>query len=134
MIINQYKKNKVMNKDGEHIHKPIIFDVDEDVYDLIYESIELRLKEEGEIRDYLIEDRFGKAMSSNTLSKNITRISILLFGKAISINDLRTIYCSRFQLQNEDCAIETLIADADKMGYTITAYIKKYFKNYLKPK
>jgi hypothetical protein len=58
MIINQYKSNKVMNKNGEFIHKPLIFDVDEDVYNLIYESIEVRLKEEEEMREYLIEDRF----------------------------------------------------------------------------
>tara|TARA_Y100000385_G_scaffold156824_1_gene162567 strand:- start:34 stop:1002 length:969 start_codon:yes stop_codon:yes gene_type:complete len=134
MIINQYKSNKVMNKNGDFIHKPLIFDVDDDVYDLIYDSIETRLKEDEEIREYLIEDRFGKAMKSNTLSKNITRISMLLFGKPIGIQEIRTIYCSRFQLQDEDCAIESIIADANKMGHSISTHIKKYMKLYLKPK
>jgi hypothetical protein len=134
MIINQYKSNKVMGKDGEFIHKPLIFDVDEEVYDLIYESIEVRLKEEGEMRTYLIEDRFGKAMKANTLSKNITRISMLLFGKAIGIQEIRTIYCSRFQLQDEDCSIETIILDSAKMGHSVSVHIKKYMKNYLTPK
>lgn len=133
-IINQYKSNKVMNKDGEFIHKPLIFDVDTDVYDLIYESIEVRLKEEGEMRTYLIEDRFGKAMNSNTLSKNITRISMLLFGKKIGIQEIRTIYCSRFQLQDEDCSIETILLDSAKMGHSIKTHIKKYMKLYVKPK
>jgi hypothetical protein len=133
-IINQYKSNKVMNKNGEFMHKPLIFDVDEEVYDLIYESIEARLKEDGEFRTYLIEDRFQRPMKSNTLSKNITRISMLLFGKKIGIQEIRTIYCSRFQLQDEDCAIETLIADSVKMGHSVSTHIKKYMKNYLKPK
>ena len=133
-IINQYKSNKVMNKDGEFIHKPLIFDVDDDVYDLIYESIEVRLKEEGEFRTYLIEDRFQRPMKSNTLSKNITRISMLLFGKPIGINEIRTIYCSRFQLQDEDCAIEIIIDDAHRLGHSVSVHIKKYMKNYLKPK
>jgi hypothetical protein len=133
-IINQYKSNKVMNKNGDFIHKPLIFDVDEEVYDLIYESIEVRLKEEGEFRTYLIEDRFGKAMKSNTLSKNITRISMSLFGKAIGIQEIRTIYCSRFQLQDEDCSIEIIIADANKMGHSVSTHIKKYMKLYAKPK
>ncbi len=134
MIINQYKSNKVMNKDGEFIHKPLIFDVDDDVYDLIYDSVKLGIEEFGEMRTYLIEDRFGKPMKPNTLSKNITRISMSLFGKPIGIQEIRTIYCSRFQLQDEDCAIETLIADAGKMGHSISVHIKKYMKNYLKPK
>ena len=133
-IINQYKSNKVLNKDGEFIHKPLIFDVDEEVYDLIYESIENRLKEEGVMRTYLIEDRFGKPMKSNTLSKNITRISMLLFGKPIGIQEIRTIYCSRFQLKDEDCNIETLIADANAMGHSVKTHIKKYMKNYTKNK
>ena len=133
-IINQYKSNKVMNKDGEFIHKPLIFDVDDDVYDLIYESIEVRLKEEGEFRTYLIEDRFQRPMKSNTLSKNITRISMLLFGKPIGIQEIRTIYCSRFQLQDEDCSIETILEDAGKMGHSISVHIKKYMKNYTKNK
>jgi len=133
-IINQYKSNKVMNKDGEYIHKPLIFDVDDEVYDLIYESIEVRLKEEGEMRTYLIEDRFGKPMKSNTLSKNITRISMLLFSKAIGIQEIRTIYCSRFQLQDEDCSIETILEDAGKMGHSVKTHIKKYMKNYTKKK
>jgi hypothetical protein len=46
----------------------------------------------------------GKPMKPNTLSKNITRISMLLFGKPIGIQEIRTIYCSRFQLQDEDCS------------------------------
>tara|TARA_R110000787_G_scaffold286425_2_gene404819 strand:- start:6154 stop:7122 length:969 start_codon:yes stop_codon:yes gene_type:complete len=133
-IINQYKSNKVMNKNGDFIHKPLIFDVDEDVYDLIYDSIEVRLKEEGEMRTYLIEDKFQKPMKANTLSKNITRISMLLFGKNIGIQEIRTIYCSRFQLQDEDCAIEIIIADANKMGHSISTHIKKYMKLYVKPK
>ena len=133
-IINQYKSNKVMNKNGDFIHKPLIFDVDADVYDLIYDSIEARLKEDGEFRTYLIEDRFGKKMKPNTLSKNITRISMLLFGKPIGINEIRNIYCSRFQLQDEDCSIETIIADANKMGHSVSTHIKKYMKLYAKPK
>ncbi len=133
-IFNQYKGNKVMNKDGEFTHKPLIFDVDEEVYDLIYESIEVRLKFEGEFRTYLIENRFGNAMKYNTLSKNIARISMLIFGKKISINELQTIYCSRFQSQDKDCAIETLIEDSNKMGHSLEFHIKKYMKNYLKPK
>ncbi len=133
-IINQYKSNKVMNKDGEFIHKPLIFDVDDDVYDLIYDSIEARLKEDGEFRTYLIEDRFQRPMKSNTLSKNITRISMLLFGKPIGIQEIRTIYCSRFQLQDEDCSIETILLDSAKMGHSVSVHLKKYMKNYLKPK
>jgi len=134
MIINQYKSNKVMNKDGEFIHKPLIFMVDDDVYDLIYDSVKLGIEEFGEMRNYLIEDRFGKPMKSNTLSKNITRISMSLFGKPIGIQEIRTIYCSRFQLQNEDCSIETILEDAGKMGHSVSVHIKKYMKNYLKPK
>ena len=134
MIINQYKSNKVMNKDGEFIHKPLIFDVDDDVYDLIYDSVKLGIEEFGEMRTYLIEDRFGKPMKPNTLSKNITRISMSLFGKPIGIQEIRTIYCSRFQLQDEDCSIETIILDSAKMGHSISVHIKKYMKNYIKPK
>ncbi len=134
MIINQYKSNKVMNKEGEFIHKPLIFMVDEDVYDLIYDSVKLGIEEFGEMRTYLIEDRFGKKMKPNTLSKNITRISMLLFGKAIGIQEIRTIYCSRFQLQDEDCSIETILEDAGKMGHSISVHIKKYMKRYVKPK
>ena len=134
MIINQYKNNKVMNKDGEFIHKPLIFEVDENVYDLIYESIEVRLKEEDIFRTYLIEDRFGKPMKPNTLSKNITRISMLLFEKPLGIQEIRTIYCSRFQLQDEDCSIETIINDAKLMGHSTSTHIKKYMKSYLNPK
>jgi hypothetical protein len=133
-IINQYKSNKVIDKNGQFIHKPLIFDVDEEVYDLIYESIEVRLNEEGEMREYLIEDRFGKPMQSNTLSKNITRISMLLFGKKIGIQEIRTIYCSRFQLQDEDCSIESIILDSTRMGHSISTHIKKYMKLYVKPK
>jgi extradiol dioxygenase family protein len=73
-------------------------------------------------------------MQSNTLSKNITRISMLLFGKKIGIQEIRTIYCSRFQLQDEDCSIETIITDAAKMGHQISTHIKKYMKRYVKPK
>jgi hypothetical protein len=134
MIINQYKSNKVMNKDGEFIHKPLIFDVDDDVYDLIYDSVKLGIEEFGEMRTYLIEDRFGKPMKPNTLSKNITRISMSLFGKPIGIQEIRTIYCSRFQLQDEDCSIETILEDAGKMGHSISVHIKKYMKNYTKNK
>ena len=134
MIINQYKSNKVMNKDGEFIHKPLIFDVDDDVYDLIYDSVKLGIEEFGEMRTYLIEDRFGKPMKPNTLSKNITRISMSLFGKPIGINEIRTIYCSRFQLQDEDCSIETIILDSAKMGHSISVHLKKYMKNYIKNK
>ena len=133
-IINQYKSNKVMNKNGDFIHKPLIFDVEEDVYDLIYDSIEVRLKEDGEMRTYLIEDRFGKKMKPNTLSKNITRISMLLFGKAIGIQEIRTIYCSRFQLQDEECSIESIIADSKRLGHSVKTHIKKYMKLYVKPK
>ena len=134
MIINQYKSNKVMNKDGEFIHKPLIFDVDDDVYDLIYDSVKLGIEEFGEMRTYLIEDRFGKPMKPNTLSKNITRISMSLFGKPIGIQEIRTIYCSRFQLQDEDCSIETIILDSAKMGHSISVHLKKYMKNYIKNK
>jgi hypothetical protein len=134
MIINQYKSNKVMGKDGEFIHKPLIFDVDEEVYDLIYDSVKLGIEEFGEMRTYLIEDRFGKKMNPNTLSKNITRISMSLFGKNIGIQEIRTIYCSRFQLQDEDCSIETILEDAGKMGHSISVHIKKYMKNYTKNK
>jgi len=134
MIINQYKSNKVMNKDGEFIHKPLIFDVDDDVYDLIYDSVKLGIEEFGEMRTYLIEDRFGKKMKPNTLSKNITRISMSLFGKPIGIQEIRTIYCSRFQLQDEDCSIETILEDAGKMGHSISVHLKKYMKNYTKNK
>jgi hypothetical protein len=134
MIINQYKSNKVMNKDGEFIHKPLIFDVDDDVYDLIYDSVKLGIEEFGEMRTYLIEDRFGKPMKPNTLSKNITRISMSLFGKPIGIQEIRTIYCSRFQLQDEDCSIETILEDAGKMGHSISVHLKKYMKNYTKNK
>jgi hypothetical protein len=134
MIINQYKSNKVMNKDGEFIHKPLIFDVDDDVYELIYDSVKLGIEEFGEMRTYLIEDRFGKKMKPNTLSKNITRISMSLFGKPIGIQEIRTIYCSRFQLQDEDCSIETILEDAGKMGHSISVHIKKYMKNYTKNK
>ncbi len=134
MIINQYKSNKVMNNDGEFIHKPLIFDVDDDVYDLIYDSVKLGIEEFGEMRTYLIEDRFGKPMKPNTLSKNITRISMSLFGKPIGIQEIRTIYCSRFQLQDEDCSIETILEDAGKMGHSIRVHIKKYMKNYTKNK
>jgi len=133
-IINQYKSNKVMNKDGEFIHKPLIFMVDDDVYDLIYDSVKLGIEEFGEMRTYLIEDRFGKKMKPNTLSKNITRISMLLFGKAIGIQEIRTIYCSRFQLQDEECSIESIIADSKRLGHSVKTHIKKYMKNYLKPK
>ena len=133
-IINQYKSNKVMNKDGELIHKPLIFDVDEEVYDLIYDSIKLGVEEFGELREYLIEDRYGKAMKPNTLSKNITRISMSIFGKHIGIQEIRTIYCSRFQLQDEDCSIETIVEDAGKMGHSISVHLKKYMKNYTKNK
>jgi hypothetical protein len=134
MIINQYKSNKVMGKDGEFIHKPLIFDVDEEVYDLIYDSVKLGIEEFGEMRTYLIEDSFGKKMKPNTLSKNITRISMSLFGKNIGIQEIRTIYCSRFQLQDEDCSIETILEDAGKMGHSISVHIKKYMKNYTKNK
>jgi len=134
MIINQYKSNKVMNKDGEFIHKPLIFDVDDDVYDLIYDSVKLGIEEFGEMRTYLIEDRFGKKMKPNTLSKNITRISMSLFGKPIGIQEIRTIYCSRFQLQDEDCSIETILLDSAKMGHSVKTHIKKYMKLYVKPK
>ena len=134
MIINQYKSNKVMNKDGEFIHKPLIFDVDDDVYDLIYDSVKLGIEEFGEMRTYLIEDRFVKKMKPNTLSKNITRISMSLFGKPIGIQEIRTIYCSRFQLQDEDCSIETILEDAGKMGHSISVHLKKYMKNYTKNK
>jgi hypothetical protein len=47
----------------------LIFNVDEDVYDLIYESIEVRLKEEEEMREYLIEDRFGKKNETKYIIK-----------------------------------------------------------------
>jgi hypothetical protein len=128
MIINQYKSNKVMGKDGDFIHKPLIFEVNDQVYGLIYESIELQLEEQKEIRKYLIEDKFGKPMKANTLSKNITRISMLLFGKPVGIQEIRTIYCSRFQLQDEDCAIDIIIDDAHRLGHSVSVHIRKYMK------
>ena len=133
-IINQYKSNKVMGKDGELKHKPLDFICNNEVYNLIYESIELRLKEEGIIREFLIEDKFGKAMQPNTLSKNITRISEILFKKPIGIQEIRTIYCSRFLLQDEKCSIDTIINDAQNMGHSTSVHIKKYMKNYVTPK
>jgi hypothetical protein len=57
-----------------------------------------------------------------------------LFGKNIGIQEIRTIYCSRFQLQDEDCSIETILEDAGKMGHSISVHIKKYMKNYTKNK
>ena len=57
---------------------------------------------------------------------------MLLFGKKIGIQELRTIYCSRFQLQDEDCAIDIIIDDANKMGHSVSTHIKKYMKLYLK--
>jgi hypothetical protein len=132
MIINQYKSNKITTKDGEVKHKPLTFFVNDEVYDLIYDSIKVGVEDTGDMRTYVIQDRYGNPMTANTLSKNITRIGLQLFGKHIGIQELRTIFCSRFLLQDEDCSIETIIKDSKNMGHSISVHMKKYMKNYTK--
>lgn len=130
-IINQYKSNKVMDKNGKLVHKPLVFEVNEEVADLIYDSLKASI-EFGEPRKYLIEDQYGKPMSANALSKMIIAISKKYYDMPISINDIRHIYSSRFLLQDEDVSIETILADATALGHSPQVHIKKYMKNYTK--
>jgi hypothetical protein len=130
-IINQYKSNKVMDKNGKLVHKPLVFEVNEEVADLIYDSLKASI-DYGEPREYLIEDQYGKPMSANALSKMIIAISKKYYDMPISINDIRHIYSSRFLLQNEDVSIETILEDATALGHSVQVHLKKYMKNYTK--
>jgi hypothetical protein len=138
LIINIYTNNKVMGIDGLLIHKPILININAEVYDLIYESLCVELTEFGNLRDYLIEDNRGKPMKLNALYKNISRIGKRLYNKNIGIQQLKNIYCSRFLIQNDDgiindeCRIETIINDSKNMGHSLKEHMKKYMKYYTK--
>jgi len=123
-IFNDYKKNE-----------PYEFDANEDVFNLIYESIKLGLEEHDIVRDYLIINKFENNMLPNTLSKNITRISKILYNKNISINDIIISFCSRYDLEKtEEIKIDTLLDDSKLLGININTFIKKFGKNYINNK